>query len=458
MKFYQRLDWQLAVTIVVIFTLAITFSDVLRSRTVQIFLHELEPVDRQQALQAYENLIPIKEHDPEQLVFQLKQQGNTDNYIYIVTSPELAVLGDTSDDHAIIELVRENPVTDDYSVVVSSKFQKRERFVLFEDVPAVSWGGSLLLAVPNPVDKTQPDIGQRIKNNIVRHIQTFGGYYLGILVIIIFLVRWRLRPLRELEAQTQQLSQNKLPPPLERSSFNDEVGSLIDSFNIAVDRLKSEERRRTQMLADIAHELRTPLNNLQGRLEAQQQGIVTDTNEVLTFTYRQVQYLAQLVEDIDLMTAADYGDLSLNTEPAQVFSLIEDECNIFKANYSLDFEIQGDDLVLELDALRFRQIIKNLLQNALTARPDNLLISIALYRYDDHVELTLEDNGPGVHEDELGKIFERLYRVDSSRNNKTGGSGLGLSIVRQLVGLHGGTITAYLPKTGGLGLRMVFQR
>jgi signal transduction histidine kinase len=179
---------------------------------------------------------------------------------------------------------------------------------------------------------------------------------------------------------------------------------------------------------------------------------------VLTFTYRQVQYLAQLVEDIDLMTAADYGDLSLNTEPAQVFSLIEDECNIFKANYSLDFEIQGDDLVLELDALRFRQIIKNLLQNALTARPDNLLISIALYRYDDHVELTLEDNGPGVHEDELGKIFERLYRVDSSRNNKTGGSGLGLSIVRQLVGLHGGTITAYLPKTGGLGLRMVFQR
>jgi len=455
MKFYQRLDWQLAVTIVVIFTLAITFSDILRQITVQIIEHELKPVERQQALWAYENLTPIKEHDPKQLVLKLKQQGNIDDYIYIVTSTELAVLADTSDDYAFIELVRENPVTEDYSVVVSSKFQKRERFMLYEDVPAVSLG---LLAVPNPVDKTQPGIWQKIKRSIVRHTQRFGGYYLGILVIIVLLVRWRLRPLRELEAQTQQLSKNKLPPPLTQSLFKDEVGSLIDSFNIAVDRLKSEERHRTQMLADIAHELRTPLNNLQGRLEAQQQGIVTDTDKVLTFSYRQVQYLAQLVEDIDLMTAADYGDLSLNKEPVQVLSLIEEECNIFKANYSLHIDITGEDLALDLDALRFRQIIKNLLQNALTAKPDNLRVSVALQSYEDRVELTLEDNGPGVHEDQLDKIFERLYRVDSSRNDKTGGSGLGLSIVRQLVGLHGGEITAYLPKAGGLGLRMILPR
>jgi signal transduction histidine kinase len=458
MKFYQRLDWQLAIIIVLTFIISVTVTGVVRP--ISVLVDYLEPTDQEhkQIRLSYDK---IRENiagnlSPEELIGELSRTLDTKSYTFFVVSNELEILADSTIANTRTKRIFKD-VDDTYVVLLGSFFYKKEIFTSYSNLDSLAFDDYIIVITPNHLNKLKAESRRKLDNlyfEVYHHIDTIGLYYLFILVFIFAFIRWRLRPLRNLEEKTQLLSSSQIPSEMPITGFNDEVGSLVKSFNFATQKLREEDKRKGQMLAEIAHELRTPLNNLQGRLEAQQTGVIDDTEGVLSFSYKQVHYLVQLVEDIDLITAVDYGELALNFECHNIRSIIDEECKLLNLQHPFEWEIKGIDLTANLDILRFKQVIKNILQNASTAKSTHLKVLICLSESQENCVLTIEDNGPGVPQDKLQKIFERLYRVDKSRNAKTGGSGLGLHIVRKLIQLHNGDVEAYLSAAGGLGIRI----
>jgi signal transduction histidine kinase len=458
MKFYQRLDWQLAIIIVFTFIIPVTVTGVVRPIKVSVDYLVLTDQERKQIRLIYDQI-----HDniadnltPEELMGEFSRTFDITNYTFFVVSNELEVLADSTIANTRTEHILKN-VDDTYAAILGSFFYKTEIFTAYVNLDSLALDDYIVVIVPNHLNQKKVGRSRKLDDlyfEVYHHIYTIGLYYLFILVFIFAFIRWRLRPLRNLEEKTQLLSSSQIPSEIPITGFNDEVGSLIKSFNFATQKLREEDKRKGQMLAEIAHELRTPLNNLQGRLEAQQTGVIDDTEGALSFSYKQVHYLVQLVEDIDLITAVDYGELALNFECHNIRPIIDEECKLLNLQHPFEWRIKGIDLHVNLDILRFKQVIKNILQNASTAKSTHFNVLICLSESQGNCVLTIEDNGPGVPQDKLKKIFERLYRVDKSRNAKTGGSGLGLHIVRKLIQLHNGDVDAYLSETGGLGIRI----
>ncbi|TDF35803.1 HAMP domain-containing histidine kinase [Alteromonadaceae bacterium M269] len=488
MKFYQRLDWQLAIIIVLTFIISITVTGVIRPINVSVDYLELTDQERKQIKLIYDQIRDnIADNlSPEELIGELSRTLNTTNYTFFVVpnerdrladstmtnthakpmqkdidgtlvfTTELEVLADSTKNNTRAKHIQKN--TDGtYVVILGSFFYKKIISLAYSNLDSLAFEDYVIVIAPNHLDKIKAREQRKVDHlyyEVYHHIYTIGLYYLFILVFIFAFIRWRLRPLRNLEEKTQLLSSSQIPSEIPNTGFNDEVGSLVKSFNFATQKLREEDKRKGQMLAEIAHELRTPLNNLQGRLEAQQTGIIDDKDDVLSFSYKHVHYLSHLVEDIDLITTVDYGEFMLNLEGHNIRPIIDEECKLLNLQYPFEWEIKGIDLKANVDILRFRQVIKNILQNASTAKSIDLKVFICLFESQGNCILTIEDNGPGVPQDNLEKIFERLYRVDESRNAKTGGSGLGLHIVRKLIQLHNGDVNAYLSETGGLGIRI----
>jgi signal transduction histidine kinase len=458
MKFYQRLDWQLAIVIVLTFIISVTVTGVVRPINILVDYVVLTDQERKQIKLIYDQIRDsIADNSrPEELIGEFSRTFNITNYTLFAVSNELEVLADSTIANTRVKEIQKN-ADGTYAVILGSFFYKKEIFTAYANLDSLAFDDYIIVIFPNHLNKFKAASRRKLEHlyyEVYHHIYTIGLYYLFILVFIFAVIRWRLRPLRNLEEKTQLLSSSQIPSEIPNTGFNDEVGSLIRSFNFATQKLREEDKRKGQMLAEIAHELRTPLNNLQGRLEAQQTGVIDDKEKVLAFSYKQVHYLVQLVEDIDLITAVDYGDLSLNLEFHNIQHIVNEECKLLNLQHPFEWEIKGADLNVNLDILRFKQVIKNILQNSSTAKSTHLNVLICLSESQGNCVLTIEDNGSGVPQDKLEKIFERLYRVDESRNAKTGGSGLGLHIVRKLIQLHHGDVEAYLSATGGLGIRI----
>lgn len=208
------------------------------------------------------------------------------------------------------------------------------------------------------------------------------------------------------------------------------------------------------MTADIAHELRTPLAVQKANLEALQDGIYPLTQENLTPLVEQNNLLTKLVNDLRTLTLADTGSLEIDLTPTDMSALIGQVATGFKA----EFESQGVELLIssaedcpmvEVDQQRIKQVINNLLQNSLNHTPKGGLVSLQLACRHEQVSIQIRDTGEGVPPEALSHIFDRFYRADVSRSRDKGGSGLGLTIAKRLVLIHGGTITAENHPEGG---------
>ncbi|WP_157834683.1 ATP-binding protein [Oceanospirillum beijerinckii] len=236
----------------------------------------------------------------------------------------------------------------------------------------------------------------------------------------------------------------------------DELAQLARDFNQMTATLKRTEGLRKQWISDISHELRTPIAVLSGEIEALLDGIRQPTPERINSLYSDVQGLGQLVEDLHQLSLADQGALELSCQQVDLYKII---CNLMipfvprleekgltlelNANRKLSFIVYGD-------ARRLTQLITNLLENSLRYTDSGGITLLSLQPQEDQVLLIIEDSTPGVPEDSLNRIFDRLYRVDKSRSRSVGGSGLGLSICKNIVEAHGGKVSASQSHLGGL--------
>jgi len=216
------------------------------------------------------------------------------------------------------------------------------------------------------------------------------------------------------------------------------------------------------MTADIAHELRTPLSLIIGQAEAVHDGVMPPTLENFEIIREGAGRLERLVDDLRILSLADAGELAMAPLPIDPGKLVREVVSMFRSlvkdkQITLDMQLDEDLPLISIDPGRMTQVLGNIVDNAIRFTPQGGRIILSAGRKDDQVELAVQDNGRGVSADELGRIFDRLYRADASRQNDHNGmgSGLGLAIARSIVEMHGGQIQSSLPDGGGLRISIL---
>lgn len=255
------------------------------------------------------------------------------------------------------------------------------------------------------------------------------------------------RPLQHLtEAISRwQLRRGGAPLPLKGTG---EIQRLGAAFNDLLTRLAEGEVQRQRMSADVAHELRTPVTVMRGHLEAMMDGVYPLDVVHLAVAYDQALHLAQLVEDLRLLTLAEAGRLSLNLAACDLNAMISAAVERF-ALLTQDQEIQvvaqlvSGPAIVQADPHRIQQVLDNLLNNAIRHTPRLETISVRVIREDQqicvHVSNPTQTN---LSDDQVAHLFDRFWRGEEARQRDTGGSGLGLAITRELLRVHGGDIHA----------------
>ena len=253
-------------------------------------------------------------------------------------------------------------------------------------------------------------------------------------------------PLRRLAAAAGELAAGKRGLRVEATGGG-EVGQLERSFNAMAAALEQQEALRRQLIADIAHELRTPLAVIRGNLEALLDGIYRPSTETLVPIHEEAMLLTRLVDELRDLALAEAGQLPLHVEPVDPVELVRGVLSGFQAQASersieLPLVLPPKELpVVEVDPGRIRQVLGNLVSNALRYAPQRGWVRVALQQISPHwVQVRVSDNGPGISPEDLPHVFERFYRGNRARTREGGGAGLGLAIAKQWVEAHGGSI------------------
>ncbi|MFJ3415589.1 sensor histidine kinase [Streptomyces sp. NPDC086082] len=267
---------------------------------------------------------------------------------------------------------------------------------------------------------------------------------LALTVLVTAVVATRLvRPLRALTEAAQQPPELHVRVPVRT---RDETGILAEAFNDLSERRERMEAQRKAMVSDIAHELRSPLTNIRGWLEVTRDGFVEPDPALLGSLHEEAMVLQRVIDDLQDLAAADAGTLRLHREPVRVEDLVDQVVAAYRVSAdTAGVALTGktdNSLWLEADPVRMRQVLGNLVSNALRHTPADGTVTLTAWREADTVVLTVTDTGSGIAPENLTHVFERFWRADQSRSRRTGGSGLGLSIVRDLVAAHDGTVEA----------------
>lgn len=300
---------------------------------------------------------------------------------------------------------------------------------------------------PNPNPREAEFLASAMQSAVLA-----GGITIGLaLILSIFLILQILSPLKKLTRATERVAHGDLSDSV-RLRSRDEFGQLGESFDQMVENLRRSETLRQMMTADIAHELRTPVTIIQGTLEAIIDGVYEPSSETIAPIYEETLHLGRLIDDLRDLALAEAGELRLEKEPVDLEGLIRQvvEAAASSPDEAPTIRIDAETATPQIDGdpKRLRQVLANLLGNALRHTPVDGEIRIEIRRGTNAVEFVVEDTGPGFTEEDLPHLFERFYRGDPARN-RGGGTGLGLAIVKQWVEAHGGTIRAENMASGG---------
>ena len=339
------------------------------------------------------------------------------------------------------------------------------------------WTNTALIGQKITIDPGQPTSEIRVNGQVVGMVVsdqkdiphplrlTFSVIYpvaevsvfLGILTVIIgiLLTRRVVNPIAEVIAAAEKVAEGDLSTRIKTKKGNDDLSALIDHFNYMTEALERNDNERRQLLADVAHELRTPLSVLRGRLEGIVDGIYPINEANIAPALEETYLLERLVEDLRLLTLAETRQLHFEPREVDIPDLLERTVAVF----SPQANEKNIDLILSaspslpkvwVDPQRLEQVIGNIIDNAMRYANEKGSVTVDAILVQGGVKVSIADNGSGVPEDELGRIFDRFWRSEKSRTRSTGGAGLGLAIAKQLVEAQGGKIGAENQPGGGL--------
>jgi signal transduction histidine kinase len=330
-----------------------------------------------------------------------------------------------------------------------------DRGAMGSAVPIAPQGVLAGVAYVMPQPSRLPATGEAVFLGAVNRALWLAAVAAGGVAILltVLLSRRILTPVEALTAAARRMERGELSQRVDVRS-RDEIGELAHAFNSMADGLARLEQLRRNMVSDVAHELRSPLAAVQGYLEGVRDGVIEPTPTVFDAIHRETMRLSRLVSDLQELAAAEAGTLTLMRRPVAVPQIIEQAVKAFNLQMSAKGVLHHTDVAPDLpmvdaDADRVEQILRNLMMNALTYTPSGGTVTVGARAVGTAVEISVEDTGVGIAAEDLPFVFERFYRADKSRTRSTGGSGLGLTIVKQLVEAHGGRVGATSVLGGG---------
>lgn len=302
-----------------------------------------------------------------------------------------------------------------------------------------------------------------------------GVFIIAIIVISFITSRTISKPLKELSHGAEEIANGNLDYEIDYDSTN-EIGVTVKSFNHMTDMLKksieqqhSIEESRKEMIAGVAHDLRTPLTSAKGYVEGLLDGIANTPAKqqlYLKTIYTSTLTMERLLDDLLTVSRLELGNIELDFKPININSFLDDcadELLVQLSQLDFDFEYNNNcdsDFVAMLDTDRFQRVIRNIVSNSIKYAKKNERgrIELSAQTYQKSVIITLSDNGIGLEGKNLTKIFESFYRADPARTKTSEGSGIGLSVARQIVELHGGKIWATGKENQGLTILISLPR
>lgn len=253
-----------------------------------------------------------------------------------------------------------------------------------------------------------------------------------------------MRSLTEMIGVTRKLAVGDYSDRV-RVTARDEVGDLGMAFNQMVESLERIEAMRKELVANVAHELRTPLNGLRGELEALQDRLIPLTPEAVNSLHEETLRLVRLVEGLHRLSQIDADTRIARKEPVDLQTLIDEFLKKEAARFlqkSIRLAVLTRPIDVQADRDQMIQVVQNLVQNVLQYTPEGGEAAIEISLEARAVRLSVTNSGEGIGEDDLPHIFERFYRGEKSRSRESGGAGIGLAIVKQIVESHGGAVGA----------------
>ncbi|WP_424378432.1 sensor histidine kinase [Muriicola sp.] len=276
---------------------------------------------------------------------------------------------------------------------------------------------------------------------------TFGISFMIIQIRVEKFIYRRIKKIYDDVSLLESTSFASRPITTDMATLTEEIEKFAKDKRIEIDTLKIREEYRKDFLGNVSHELKTPLFTVQGYILTLLDGAMEDKKvrkKYLQRASKGVERLIYIVKDLDLITKLEVGDLSLDFSSFDIIELIENvfellEMKASRRNISLTFDMDYKKPVyVWADLDKIQQVITNLVVNSIKyGHPDGTTEVSVENLIKNKVIIRVTDNGEGIPESHLQRIFERFYRIDKSGSRKEGGSGLGLSIVKHIIEAHG---------------------
>lgn len=271
------------------------------------------------------------------------------------------------------------------------------------------------------------------------------------LILSFYLSRGVTGPVQAMSAASERIAAGQYQERVHVAG-QDELSQLAARFNEMAGKLDEVEGMRRRLIADVSHELRTPLTSIQGSLEGLIDGVLPATNDTYEEIHAEAQRLNRLVNDLQELSRVESPAFQLERRPVELAGLVRTVLKrLSPAAAARGVDLRSEPLPelpsIKGDEDRLLQVLSNIVSNALSYTSDGGAVTLSARRVGDEIRIAVRDTGVGIAPEHLPRIFDRFYRVDESRSRRAGGSGIGLTIAKQLVEAHGGKIWV---ESGGL--------
>ena len=303
-------------------------------------------------------------------------------------------------------------------------------------------GGVLLYVFPFPEADAVPP-GAVFLGSVDRSLLLATSLIAAIALLVTWVLTRRIvGPLEELKSASQEVARGNLWRRVETRG-SDEVAELALSFNAMAAELEKQQALRRNLVHDVVHELRTPLTALRCRIDSVADGVAADPRKEIDGANEEIDHLARLVDDLHELALAEARELKLVIVSIALRPVVESAARVagLESDARLKYDLDGT-LSVRADAVRLRQVVLNLLTNAARYTPADGTITVGAALGEREVTVEVQNTGSHLADEELAHVFDRFYRADPSRQRATGGTGLGLTIVKNLIEAQGGRVWA----------------